>query len=126
MLKATIRNIKAGKFKQLETIPHKRFRLILEQNNIEYKEEEIVQYYSFDFYLPKYKLYIEVDGDYFHSNPKVFPDGPKTKTQKRNFANDKRKNSFVKTKKIDLVRFWEYDILNNPEEVECKLKKLLV
>lgn len=125
MREATLHNIKKGVFKQARSAPHIKFSIILDELKVKYKEEKIVGYWSFDFYLTEYNLYIEVDGDYFHSNPKVFPNGPKTKTQKVNFYRDKKKNQYCTDNNLKLVRFWEFDILNKPETVKCKLQKLL-
>jgi very-short-patch-repair endonuclease len=122
----TIRLIKEGKFKQTKSRPHIAFAEILKQLNISYEEEKQLEYWSFDFYLPDYNIYIEVDGDYFHSNPKIYPNGPKTKTQKINYARDISKNKYCQTNHIQLLRFWESDILSAKEDVICKLKELLV
>lgn len=123
---ATLNRIKNGDFKQLKSKPHINFRNILEKLNISFKEEYVVDAWSFDFYLIDYNIYIEVDGDYFHSNPIKYPNGPKTNTQKINWYRDLKKNKYCKEKNMILIRFWEYDIINNPElieEVICKLKK---
>lgn len=112
----TLEMIKNGKFKQTETLPHRLMRSILIHLELEYEEEKNVKYWSFDFYIPSYNLYIEVDGDYFHSNPKLYPNGPKSKTQKVNWYRDIKKNDFVLKNQITLLRFWESDIINNPEE----------
>lgn len=126
--KKTIENIKKGIFKQTKTKPHIEFCKILDNLNLKYKEEVNIKYWVFDIYLTDFDVYIEVDGDYFHSNPIVFPNGPKTKTQKVNYARDISKNKYCKDNNITLWRFWERDILNNPEhikfEILCKLKEL--
>lgn len=120
----TIASIKAGKFKQTDTKPHKLFKNILSELNIKF-EEEYLDGYLFDFYLNDYLIYIEIDGDYFHSNPIKYPDGPKTITQQVNFIRDQKKNKYCVDNNLKLIRFWEYDIINNPKEVICKLKQLL-
>lgn len=120
----TLKMHKEGKFRRRST-PHIRMCEILSEMNIIFEEEKTVHYFSFDIYIPIIDTYIEVDGDYFHTNPKFYPNGPKTKTQKVNLSNDKRKNTYCKNRNIKLIRFWENDILNNPEEIKCKVKELL-
>lgn len=120
----TLKMIKEGRFKQTKTKPHKEMSKILDDLGIDYTEEYIVESWSFDFYIPIYDIYIEVDGDYFHSNPRKYPNGPQTKTQKINAYRDKKKNEFCHNKGLKLYRFWEYDVLNNREKVLCDLKKL--
>jgi very-short-patch-repair endonuclease len=121
----TLERIKRGDFKQTKTKPHLAFEKILKEIEIKYEEEKIVDCWSFDFYLIDYNVYVEVDGDYYHSNPKIYPNGPKTKTQKINWYRDIKKNRFCEKNSLTILRFWECDILNNPEEITCKLKKLL-
>lgn len=121
----TLRMYEQGLFKQTKTKPHIIVCSILDELDIVYEEEKVNGYFSFDFYIPDKDLYIEVDGDYFHSNPQRYKNGPQTKIQKINYARDIAKNKYCKQSGINLVRFWEYDIVNKREEVKCNLKKLL-
>jgi len=121
----TLKMIRDGKFKHTKTKPHLIMSEILKKLKLKFVEESIKDYWSFDFYISIYNVYIEVDGDYFHSNPKFYPDGPKTKTQKINWYRDIKKNQYCQQNDIKLLRFWECDILNNREEIICTLKKLL-
>lgn len=120
----TLQMIKEGKFKQTKTTPCKVFEQILTEIGITFESEYIISPYSFDYRVGSYL--IEIDGDYFHSNPKIYPNGPKTKTQKINFYNDQRKNNFCKQNNLLLIRIWESDILNNSQDIICKLKPLLM
>lgn len=118
----TLRLIKNGHFKQNETLPSKTFEDLLIKLNIKYEKEKLVSYWSFDFYLIDYNIYIEIDGDYWHSNPKIYKNGPKTSTQKRNAIRDIKKNEFCKNNNLILFRFWESDVLG---DIECIQQKLL-
>jgi very-short-patch-repair endonuclease len=120
----TLSMINRGVFKQTKTKPHIAMSIILDELAINYEEEKILHHYSFDFYLTDYDIYIEVDGDYFHTNPNRYKDGPKTKTQKINAENDKRKDKYMESENKTLVRFWESDLLKNKEGVICCLKRL--
>lgn len=124
---ATLNRIKRGAFNHTETKPHLAMKQILNSLKIDFEEEKIFDCWSFDFYLKKHDLLIEVDGDYFHVNPKIYPNGPKTKTQKINFYRDKKKDKFCIDNNLKLIRFWESDILNNEElvikEIVCKLNQ---
>jgi very-short-patch-repair endonuclease len=126
MRQETLRNIKKGTFKQTKTKPHIEFGKILDKNKIKYEEEKIVDCWSFDYYIIDFDIYVEVDGDYFHSNPKIFPNGPKTSTQKKNYYRDVKKNEFCKINSLKLIRFWECDILNDEEKIICDLQKSLI
>lgn len=125
---ATLRRIKNGDFKQLSSKPHLAMKAILEEMGLVYEEEYRIAHWSFDFRLEA-GILIEVDGDYFHSNPKIYTNGPKSNTQKINHSRDIRKNQFCKDNNLPLLRFWECDILSTPDkikqEIECHTKKLL-
>jgi len=124
MREATLKRIKNGDFLHLETKPHQAMQSILANLNIEYVEEYVIDCWSFDFYLPKIDILLEVDGDYFHSNPKLYPDGPITNTQKINWYRDQKKNQFCNNNSLDLIRFWECDILGNEKWILQKLSAL--
>jgi very-short-patch-repair endonuclease len=121
----TLKMINEGRYNSTKTKPHNFCKTMLDRLNIEYEEEKIIKSWAFDFYLTNHNIFIEIDGDYFHSNPKIYPNGPKTKTQKNNFYRDIKKNDFCKKNKLNLIRFWESDILNMEEnEFLCKLNEL--
>lgn len=111
----TLKMIKEGRFKQTKTAPHIRFQQLLEDVGLDYEEEKIIKCWSFDFYIPKYDLYVEIDGDYFHSNPSIYPSGPVTKIQKINYYRDMKKNSFALASGMKLIRIWESEVLTSPE-----------
>lgn len=90
----------------------------------QYYVKKIHAYY--DLYLPQHNVLIEVDGDHWHCNPNTIHAKPKYKYQKRNLKRDKIKNEWCKKNKIPLLRFWESDINNKPEEVKLELKQYLL
>ncbi len=121
----TLQMIKDGFFKQLKSKCHIKFGEILGELGIDFEEEYRNGHWSFDYYLIDFDVLIEVDGDYFHSNPKIYPSGPKSKTQKVNFTRDCAKNKYCIENNLKLLRFWECDVLENSEGIKCKLKELL-
>lgn len=121
----TIRLHRDGAFKHTKTGPHLEMQSILEKLSIVFEEEVRAGHFNFDFYLPEYSIYIEVDGDYWHSNPIRYKDGPKSKAQKINASRDASKNKYCRTKGMKLIRVWEYRLNNAKEEVECNLLKSL-
>ncbi len=100
-----------------------KFLIVLDVLDIEYQRffyaKPIKAFY--DFYLPKYNMLIEVDGDFWHCNPISFPN-PIYESQKNNLKRDKVKNQWALENGYKLLRFWEYDINNNIKEV----KKILL
>lgn len=113
----TLQMIKNGAFGQTDTKPVRIFQQILDGHGLQYRKEELVDYWSFDFYLIDYNLFIEIDGDYFHSNPRRWTNGPKSRTQKINHQRDIAKEKFCADNNIKLIRFWEYDIIHSKQSV---------
>ena len=82
---------------RLETTPEKIMREFLDKIGVVYKQEYKIGKYWADFYLPKYNMVIEVDGDYWHSLPDV-----KEK--------DTRKDKYLKSKGINVMHIKECEL----------------
>jgi very-short-patch-repair endonuclease len=119
MSKSAIKNILQNPKKLHTSKLEEKFKVILELLDIEYQHfffaPSIKKIY--DFYIPKYKILIEVDGDFWHCNPKIYPT-PVCKTQIGALKNDKLKNKWAEENGYKLLRFWEYDINNNIKQVK--------
>ena len=87
----------------------------------QFKAESIGRF--FDFYLPECRLIIEVDGGYWHSDPRVVEGKELTPTQKRNKRVDEHKNRWALEHGIPILRVWEKDIHENPSMVMKLLKE---
>ena len=70
-------------------------------------------------------LLIEVDGGYWHSDPRIVDESNMNAMQKRNKMVDELKNKWASIHGIPLVRIWEYDIRHNPQKVIEELKKYI-
>jgi very-short-patch-repair endonuclease len=96
------------------------FANILDLLDIEYQQflyaKEIKAVY--DFYLPKYNIIIEVDGDFWHTNPLIYPNGPISKSQSKSRIRDEEKSQWAVDNGYKLLRFWENDINNNIKQVK--------
>ena len=79
----------------------------------------------FDFYLPSHNLIIEVDGGYYHSDPRVVDENKLNPMQKHNKRVDEHKNKWALAHGIPIMRIWEKDIRENPKMVMEELKKSL-
>jgi very-short-patch-repair endonuclease len=78
-------------------------------------DEKNHKYKRYDFLLPEHNVLIEVDGDYWHGNPKLFRNP--NKVQVNNMKNDMFKNDLAIKMGYRILRFWENEIyLNNFEE----------
>ncbi len=90
------------------------------------EEEFQAKYYSLDFAFPNVKVAIECDGTYYHVDPRIYPNGPKDKIQRRNFGRDKAKNKYLGDRGWTIIRCWETEINDGSfkEYILCKLKEL--
>ena len=66
---------------------------------------------------------IEVDGDYFHSNPEIVDENNLNPMQKHNKMVDKHKDEWAAMQGLPLLRLWENDIRKKPRKVMSELKK---
>jgi very-short-patch-repair endonuclease len=124
---AVQRIIKTGKVKR--SLLEIRFELFFQLLNIEFQHSYYINtkenHFIYDFYLPKYKCLIEVDGDFWHCNPDTKYALPECKTQDINILNDQKKNQWAQDNGFKLLRFWEMDINNNPQQIIEILKQVL-
>ncbi len=102
-------------------------REFLDKLGVEYiyqfEAKDIGRFY--DFYLPKHNLIIEVDGSYYHSDPRLVKEEDMSPMQKRNKRVDEYKNKWALAHGIPIMRIWEKDIRENPKNVLQTLKKRL-
>lgn len=76
-----------------------------------------------DGQLPFIDLLIEVDGGYYHSDPRVVNEDKLSPMQKHNKFVDKLKDTWAGMHCIPLLRFWEIDIKQNSKFIKEEIKK---
>ena len=89
----------------------------------QYKMVSIGRY--LDFMLTDYHVAIEIEGDYWHGNPKLYEEKDLNKTQKWSKKVDEMKNKWCSRNGVPLIRIWEKDINEHPENVLTFLKEKL-
>lgn len=108
-----------------ETKPQKIINTILEELNISYQREYLVEYYAIDNYLNKSGLMIEVNGDYWHCNPIKFSTKI-NKMQMKTIRSDKAKHTYIlKYYRINILYLWENDIVFNKELCKKLIQKYI-
>lgn len=80
--------------------------------------------FVFDFKIRNQKILIEVNGDYWHCNPKVYPH-PINNWQKFALRRDFAKKAYAKQNGYSLYRIWEKDIKENEIESFRKLQNFI-
>lgn len=89
----------------------------------QFEAKDIGRFY--DFYLPSHNLIIEVDGGYYHSDPRVVEEGKLNPMQKHNKRVDEYKDKWALAHGIPIMRIWEKDIREAPDKVLKELKERL-
>ncbi len=116
----------SGAFDQ-ETTIHRKMRAFLASLSLREAvvEEFQVGYYCVDFAFPNMRVAIECDGDYFHCNPLLFPNGPKDATQSRNVKREKFRTPYLKDAGWKIIHVWECDINAGTfkEHLPCRLRE---
>lgn len=98
----------------------------------QFEAKEIGRFYDFGILLGDGNIsssgnlvLIEIDGGFYHSDPRVVNEDKLNPMQKRNKRVDEYKNRWALLHGIPLIRIWEKDIRENPKKVMEELKKRL-
>lgn len=89
----------------------------------QFEAKEIKRF--FDYYLPDHNLIIEVNGSYWHADPRLYEDKKLTNTQKHDIRVDEYKKKWALLHGIPILYIWEKDIRENPSAVIKALKERL-
>jgi len=104
------------------------FNTAVEENRRKYLDGREI-----DIYLPELKIGIEVNGDFFHKNPRFYkdPDEPanlpgndKLMTVGDVWSRDREKKRIAESKGIELIAIWEYDIRHDFDSVKKRIYSL--
>jgi very-short-patch-repair endonuclease len=115
----------AKKMSNKMTAPERVFFEMMKELGIEVQCQKVINNKIYDFYIPSKNMMVEVDGDYWHSNPLIYEGKELNKVQLRNVKNDKKKDILAIGSGFKLERVWEYDLNNNYQEQKERFKKLL-
>jgi very-short-patch-repair endonuclease len=113
----TIQKIREATLKQMHNQRIKKTEIekiienLLSDLNIRYKYSFILGKRQYDFILLDYDVIIECDGDYWHANPKFYPNPREWQKERQKI--DIEKNKIAKKNGYEILRFWEDDIQNN-------------
>lgn len=110
---------------KMDTAPARAVAAMLNDDGVDYEREWVRGHYSFDFYIPAANLCVEVNGDYWHGNPEVYPAEKLTAKQRRRQNMDKTKASYIRNRGFGLLTLWEKDITTRPDECRAKLREAL-
>lgn len=78
-----------------------------------------------DYYLPDHGAALEVNGTYWHADPRKYPNGPVHASQARTASRYQRKREALHQRGIPLVEVWEVDFKADPEKAVLAALSLL-
>lgn len=88
----------------------------------QFKAEDIGRFY--DFKIVDGPI-IEIQGSYWHGDPRLYEEKELNKTQKKNIRVDEYKQKWALSHGIPIYYIWEKDIKENPTKVMNLLKEIL-
>lgn len=89
---------------------------ILKDLGLDFEREVNVSKYRLDFLIDD--LDIEVQGGYYHCDPRFYFDGATNETQSYMIDKDKERKEFLETKGYRVLYVWEHDLYVNREYVK--------
>lgn len=97
----------------------------LDSHNINYEyQHHLDDKYFPDFYFPDFKMVIEVQGDYWHGNPKVYKPEDLNDCQVDHIKRDRRKMGYYKSRGIKCYELWGIDIKDDIESLMRTIKEI--
>lgn len=97
---------------------------MLDEMGIEYELEFSHDNFFYDFRIKNTSLLIEVNGDYWHANPSVYPDKESlNETQRKMVRRDHYKRRVAREHGYYVLYLWEHDLKNQPDAVRITLER---
>ena len=103
-------------WRKVETKPEKIFKQLLIENKILFEEQVRIGKYVADFLIYD-NIVIEIQGDYWHANPKLYSENNLHSQQLKNIARDQLKHKLILSSNMVLIELWENDIYNKLEKI---------
>lgn len=116
---SAIKRHENGVYKAQNTAIEKIVEMFLNDLGIPYKSQKnIGGPYVVDFFIEKYNLVIEADGDYWHANPIKYSVNNIDAYQSKKIKRDNSLDALIKKRGWTIIHFWEFDLWSDPER--CK------
>lgn len=107
-----------------ESSLERRFKKTLEELDIGYEQHFGLCARIYDFYIEDYQLLIEINGDYWHNNPKIYKDFPEDKKREAGQKRDDVKFNMARAYDFNILFIWESEMNNHADQIIKILKNL--
>lgn len=115
-----IERMRKNKYKM--TKPERLMKSILTELSIQNHYNFILdKLYQYDFRIINTNIIIEVQGDYWHCNPKIYKNGPVSERQKFKIQRDLEKRKYAEERGYIILYVWEDELKNDIELVKEKV-----
>ena len=105
------------------TVPERQVEDILKTHDISFEAQKRIyfgkKYFICDFVVNNFV--IEVQGDFWHANPRIYAKKKLLAVQKKNINNDQVKKEKLESIGYKVIYVWEYDLKNHRNETEKQL-----
>jgi very-short-patch-repair endonuclease len=100
---------------------------ILEELKIDYTFQKRIDYdknkfYITDFIINNTNIILEAQGDYWHGNPKIYPNPSNTQLEK--ITGDRNRKNILENLGYEVIYLWEYDLIHNYQQCKNIIKAL--
>jgi very-short-patch-repair endonuclease len=102
-----------GSIPTIDTTPHKIVRENLDALKINSDSEVNFKYYAIDLFLTDYNIPVEVMGDYWHANHKMYSELNYKHQVDRIYRDKAKHNYLLNNHNMEILYLWENDIMNN-------------
>lgn len=113
-----------AKFERRVTAPERIVQTLLERLEIRCETQVAFGPYTVDFYVPEYNLVVQVDGDFWHANPSIYPDEKLSKVQRKQRRLDASCNAFLTNRGVKCLRLWEKDLYYRIEWCAAEIMRM--
>lgn len=113
--------VKNNLVKSTETKPHKKVMEYMDANNISYEKEKGCGRFRIDVCVGN--VAFEVNGTYWHADPRFYKDEDLDERQKYGKEKDVRKKAYLESQGYKVIYLWEYDINNNFDLIKSIIQK---
>lgn len=97
---------------------------LVEMGLISFEYSVILGFLQFDFGWKGHRVLLEVHGDYWHCNPKIY-EKPKNEVQRKKLIMDEQKKAFAEEHGFKLFILWEKDFREGNFEVLEQIREIL-
>lgn len=97
---------------------------LLDELHVPHERQHVISgKFCVDAFVPNAKTVIQMDGDYWHGNPSLFPT-PDARQRKR-IALDTSQDAYLRTCGYRIIRIWASDLRNTPLSIKQRILSLL-